>query len=226
MHLSDNKTVLGNTMHSGCTPTVLSFLPQVTLHPTHLLGSTRARHQTLPLAQVLALALAHNSLCLSRLTITSHRICSWIIRSYRTILYQKRHSEIQNTSPPQARQHIGCCCSEQSPAFSQSSRASPIHPHFHRKTNCFSHRGIKKTHFTFFLSAVFSLLGAILLLIASSSYTVLVKKCQSINYILLSLGNTNQKIPVGIVVNEGSGVLLMWAACVCMILSVIPYFIR
>jgi len=86
--------------------------------------------------------------------------------------------------------------------------------------------GIKKTHFTFFLSAVFSLLAAILLLIASSTYTILVNKCQSINSVMLSMANSNQKIPVGIVVDVGTGVLLMWAACVCMILSVIPYFIN
>jgi hypothetical protein len=40
------------------------------------------------------------------------------------------------------------------------------------------------------------------------------------------MANSNQQIPVGIVVDVGTGLYLMWAACVCMILSVIPYSIR
>src|SRR5260221_4480347 len=95
-----------------------------------------------------------------------------------------------------------------------------------KKTERFSHRGIKKTHFTFFLSSGFFLLSAVLLLIAVSIYTALIRKCEAINTILLSITDNNPKIPVGIVVTAGKGLSLMWAACACMLLSVVPYFIR
>jgi len=97
---------------------------------------------------------------------------------------------------------------------------------FSRSHPSCDNRGIAKNHLTFFLSAIFSLTSAILLLIASSTYSILIKKCEAINSILLTVATTDQKIPLGIVVSGGTGIYLIWAACVCMVLSVIPYFIR
>ncbi|KAF9526500.1 hypothetical protein CPB83DRAFT_816825 [Crepidotus variabilis] len=85
--------------------------------------------------------------------------------------------------------------------------------------------GIPRSHTTFFFSSLFALASAMLLLIASAIWTVLVKKCESINTILLEVVNSSERVPVGIVIQAGTGLWIMWAACVCMVLSVIPYFI-
>lgn len=226
MQLSEHNLALGSTTNSDYTPTVVSFLPQPMPHPTRRVGSTRAQHQSPPSVQVVAPVLAQSSLWPSHLTITSRRICSQIIRYYQTILSQIPHSGIQTLSTAWVKPHIGCCCSVLYPSFSQLSRTffSFLLPA--KKTESFSHRGIKKTHFTFFLSSGFSLLSAVLLLIAVSIYTALVRKCEAINTILLSMTDNSPKIPVGIVVGAGKALSLMWAACACMLLSVVPYFIR
>ncbi|KAH9486671.1 hypothetical protein JR316_0000736 [Psilocybe cubensis] len=80
--------------------------------------------------------------------------------------------------------------------------------------------GVAKNNLTFFVSAVFSALGSLLLLIAASIWTVMIKKSQIIN---TSLTPTN--VPLNIVVSEGTGLFLTWAAFACLIVSVVPYMV-
>jgi hypothetical protein len=81
--------------------------------------------------------------------------------------------------------------------------------------------GIAKNHLTFFLSAIFSLLGSLLLLIGASLWTVVIKKSQVIN---MAVNPNNQQL-LRITVTEGSGLFITWAAFVVLLASVIPYFI-
>ena len=121
---SEHKRAWGNTTNSDSTLTAVSFLLQPTIltqQPAHH-GSTQALRQTLPSVQAPAPAPSHNSRCPSRLTTISHRTCSQTIQYWPTTSYLTRHLEIQVTSAPLAKRHIGCFCSARYPAFSQSSR--------------------------------------------------------------------------------------------------------
>ncbi|PPQ67412.1 hypothetical protein CVT25_005991 [Psilocybe cyanescens] len=80
--------------------------------------------------------------------------------------------------------------------------------------------GVAKNNLTFFVSAIFSALGSLLLLIAASIWTVMIKKSQVIN---TSLTPTN--VPLNIIVSEGNGLFLTWAAFACLIVSVVPYVV-
>ncbi|KAG6919581.1 hypothetical protein DXG01_004245 [Tephrocybe rancida] len=84
--------------------------------------------------------------------------------------------------------------------------------------------GFLKTHFTFFLSTVFSVSGSGLLLIGASIWTIIIKKSDAVNDVLI--GTASSSVPIGIVVTVGSGLYLTWAAFACLIVSVVPYMIR
>jgi len=75
---------------------------------------------------------------------------------------------------------------------------------------------------TFILAALCSILSTICLLIASSNFTTLVNKCKEMNSVL---ANSDQRIPVGIVVGGGNVIPLMWASVVCMTMATIPFLI-
>ncbi|KAJ3506087.1 hypothetical protein NLJ89_g7069 [Agrocybe chaxingu] len=85
--------------------------------------------------------------------------------------------------------------------------------------------GIAKNNWTFFVSAIFSIAGSLLLLIGAAIWTVIIKKSQSINNILLRLPNSNTTVGLGITVSEGNGLFIAWAAFVCLFLSIIPYML-
>ena len=69
---------------------------------------------------------------------------------------------------------------------------------------------------------MFSIAGSILILIGASIWTVLIKRTEAINNLLIGL----PPVSVEIVVSSGSGLFLTWAAFACMVVSVVPYMIR
>ena len=161
----------------------------------------------------------------------SNLTCYQTIPYSRTISFPTSLSETPSISATRAEQRIGCYCWVQSLPQLQFSRMYfnenfffSVVQNITKPSFFFLNSGLAKTHLTFLLSAIFSLFSSILLLIASSTYTILIKKCEAINYVLLTITDTNQKIPVGVVVDGGIAIYLMWASCACMILSVVPYF--
>lgn len=98
-----------------------------------------------------------------------------------------------------------------------------IYPDFlHEQT----HRLIfGKTGLSFSLATLLSLFSAICLLIASTTYTIVVNKCRAMNFILLSVPNSDRTISVGIVVNGGRAIALMWSSFACMMAAIIPFLI-
>jgi len=74
----------------------------------------------------------------------------------------------------------------------------------------------------FLASTVFAILGSLFLLIGSVIWTVIIKKAQDINTVVIP---TNPPTPLGITVHLGDGLLLAWAAFGCLIVSVLPYMI-
>jgi hypothetical protein len=84
-------------------------------------------------------------------------------------------------------------------------------------------RGIAKNHnLTFLVSVLFSIGGSVLLLIGASLWTVMIKKSQAINTAV----NPLNQVKIGITVSEGNGLFILWAAFVCLFVSVIPYVLR
>lgn len=63
-----------------------------------------------------------------------------------------------------------------------------------------------------------------MLLIGASIWTVLIKKSESVNS-LLALSVTNV-VPIGITMSTGPGLLMVWAAFACLVVSVVPYMLR
>lgn len=83
--------------------------------------------------------------------------------------------------------------------------------------------GILKNNLTFFVSTIFSISGSLLLVIGASIWTVMIKKSEDINDILI--GTPSNPVQIGIVLSAGSGLYLTWAAFVCLVVSVVPYMI-
>jgi len=83
--------------------------------------------------------------------------------------------------------------------------------------------GFAKNNFTFFISTIFSIAGSLLLLIGASIWTVLIKKSESVNS-LLALSVTNI-VPIGITMSTGPGLLMVWAAFACLVVSIVPYML-
>jgi len=81
--------------------------------------------------------------------------------------------------------------------------------------------GIAKNSLTFFVSTIFSIGGSVLLLIGASLWTVMIKKSQAINTAM----NPLNQVKIGITVSEGNGLFILWAAFVCLFVSVIPYML-
>jgi hypothetical protein len=81
--------------------------------------------------------------------------------------------------------------------------------------------GIAKTSFTFFLSAVFAAISSLFVLIGAAIWTVVIKKADGVSTIEIGTNPT----PVGIIVTEGPGLFLAWAAFACLFVSMVPYLI-
>ncbi|KAF5384698.1 hypothetical protein D9757_006249 [Collybiopsis confluens] len=81
--------------------------------------------------------------------------------------------------------------------------------------------GIAKHNLTFFLSAVFSAISSIFILIAAAIWTVMIKKSNGVSHILIGVN----PLPIGIEVTEGPGLFLTWASFACLFASMIPYLI-
>jgi len=81
--------------------------------------------------------------------------------------------------------------------------------------------GLPKHHCTFFMSTVFSIISSVLLLIGAAIWTIMIKKAESVNGVLIGLNPQ----PIGIVVSLGPGLLMVWAAFACMFASVIPHMV-
>ena len=66
-------------------------------------------------------------------------------------------------------------------------------------------------------------IGSVMLLIACTIWTVLIKKTQSVNDIVV--GPPNAPVPLGMEVSIGNGLYLAWAAFACLTISLVPYMI-
>ena len=75
----------------------------------------------------------------------------------------------------------------------------------------------------FLVSTVFAIIGSTFLLIGAVIWTVIVKKAQDINDLVVP---TSPPVPLGIEVSVGNGLFLAWAAFACLIVSIVPYMIR
>jgi len=82
--------------------------------------------------------------------------------------------------------------------------------------------GLVKHTVAFLASTTFAVLGSLLLLIGAAILTVMVKKAEAVNSLVIS----NTSSPLGIFVSVGNGILLTWAAFVCLLVSTVPYMIR
>ena len=63
-----------------------------------------------------------------------------------------------------------------------------------------------------------------MLLIGATIWTVIIKKAQSINDLMV--GPEGAPVPLGVEVSIGNALLLAWGAFACLIISIIPYMIR
>ncbi|KAI0639101.1 Glucanosyltransferase-domain-containing protein [Trametes polyzona] len=84
--------------------------------------------------------------------------------------------------------------------------------------------GLLKHTVLFFLSTVFAVLGSLTLLIGATIWTVMIKKSESINDFIV--GPSASPVPLGITVETGNAIFLLWAAWACLLVSILPYMIR
>ncbi|KAG2023129.1 hypothetical protein CC2G_000820 [Coprinopsis cinerea AmutBmut pab1-1] len=82
--------------------------------------------------------------------------------------------------------------------------------------------GIPKHNYTFCVSTLFAVAGSILLLIGASIWTVVIKRTEAVNDLIV---NAPTVIPVGIKVSAGKGLTLLWVSFAALTASVIPYMI-
>lgn len=85
--------------------------------------------------------------------------------------------------------------------------------------------GLLKHSYTFFFSAFLAALSSILVLISAAVWTVIIKKSQSVNDIMIGASAANS-VSVGINVAVGPGIILIWVAFACLFASVVPYMVR
>ncbi|KAH9947943.1 Glucanosyltransferase-domain-containing protein [Amylocystis lapponica] len=84
--------------------------------------------------------------------------------------------------------------------------------------------GILKHPLAFVSSTIFAAFGSLMLLIGAIIWTVVIRKAESVNGILV--GTASNPVPLGITVSTGNALYLLWAAWVCLLASVLPYMIR
>jgi len=84
--------------------------------------------------------------------------------------------------------------------------------------------GIKKGNFTFFLSSIFAIISALMILTSAAIWTAVVAKARAVNAQQIPLASpTSQPVTLGIVVSPGTGLWLLWSAFATLFLSTIPY---
>ncbi|KAJ7293749.1 actin cortical patch SUR7/pH-response regulator pali [Mycena rebaudengoi] len=83
--------------------------------------------------------------------------------------------------------------------------------------------GVAKSAFTFFISTAFAIVGSLFILIGASIWTVMIHKAQSVNGVMI--GNRTNPIFVGIKASTGDALYMIWAAFVCLLVSVVPYMV-
>jgi len=83
--------------------------------------------------------------------------------------------------------------------------------------------GVAKHNVTFFVSTAFALLGSLFILIGAAIWTVLIKKAEMVNSILI--GSNGTSVLLGIFVSASSGLYMIWAAFACLFVSIVPYMI-
>ncbi len=84
--------------------------------------------------------------------------------------------------------------------------------------------GVAKHTLAFLLSTFFAIIGSLMLLIGATIWTVVIKKTQSVNGIMV--GQPGNMVPLGIDVTIGSALYLAWAGFGTLVASIIPYMIR
>jgi hypothetical protein len=73
------------------------------------------------------------------------------------------------------------------------------------------------------LSSIFAVISTLFILIGAALWTVLVKKSQDVNSLMIGEGGTPRL--VGIEVSVGSGIYLLWGAFAASFVSLIPYLV-
>ena len=87
-----------------------------------------------------------------------------------------------------------------------------------------TYRGFLKHTLLFLLSTAFAVIAAIALLIGATIWTVIIRKAESVNELMV--GPEGSPVPLGIVVSTGSAIYLVWASWACILISILPYMIR
>ncbi|KAF8592021.1 hypothetical protein K439DRAFT_1650542 [Ramaria rubella] len=95
--------------------------------------------------------------------------------------------------------------------------------------------GIPTSSLTFVAASVFAGVGTVLLLIAASIWTAIIRQIQSINnlevwlipWIIFTsdILQVQSGVPLGIEVSPGSGLWLLWASFIALCLSLLPYIV-
>ncbi|KAH9911428.1 Glucanosyltransferase-domain-containing protein [Epithele typhae] len=84
--------------------------------------------------------------------------------------------------------------------------------------------GLLKHTLLFLLSTAFALISVVTLLIGAAIWTVIIKKGQDINGFVV--GQASNPASVGITVETGNALILLWAAWASVLVSTLPYMIR
>ena len=92
------------------------------------------------------------------------------------------------------------------------------------KADDLAYSGVAKHTLAFLLSTLFAIIGSFMLLIGATIWTVIIKKTQGVNGIVV--GQPGNMAPLGVDVTIGNGLYLAWAGFGTLIASIIPYMIR
>ncbi|KIY51329.1 hypothetical protein FISHEDRAFT_37365 [Fistulina hepatica ATCC 64428] len=83
--------------------------------------------------------------------------------------------------------------------------------------------GFAKRSYLFFFSTGMSVVAAILLLVAATIWTVMIKKAGAIDDFVI--GESSKATSLGITVHPGIGLYLLWASFALMFASIMPYML-
>jgi len=81
--------------------------------------------------------------------------------------------------------------------------------------------GVLVHNVTFFLSTASAIIGSLMLLIGAALWTVMIKRAEAINDVVIGASNA----PLGIQVSVGAALYMLWAAFACLLVSCVPYVV-
>ncbi|EIN13394.1 hypothetical protein PUNSTDRAFT_94437 [Punctularia strigosozonata HHB-11173 SS5] len=85
--------------------------------------------------------------------------------------------------------------------------------------------GILRHTYTFFLSTLFALVGSLLLLVAAAIWTAALASARSVNALHLTRPDAAPAIALGIHLDAGNGLFILWAAFATLFASLGPYLV-